>query len=391
MARFNCLTWGLTRRLRLEFRLGYDAATTAIIKICRAALNIPTSPDAITSEWLSRALKTGGVITDPVIVKAINVFPEGLSATGTLARVEFEYSEEGTGPTSLIVKQPDPVKANRQTGAAFEREIRFYREIGSDSGVKVPVMYFGGTSGELAIILLEDLRPVEPGDSVVGCSFEEAEVAVKGLASLHARWWDDELVDADWLWGKSANTPAEDDAKSIDMGWTLLPDEYMEDLPAELIATCNNTGWFTVVAAGRDKKPQTISHPDYRLDNLFFDHRSDEIELTVIDWGRVAAQRPGFALAFFLADSGLSNEQMSECIDIYWQELVDKGVKDFSSDDCMFEVRIGFVELLGQRLWQFSVGANDGAAPRIQAMRKRSWDRLIPIIDEFDCLSALTG
>jgi hypothetical protein len=352
-------------------------------------MNIPNSPESITSEWLSAALKAGEIITSPVIVRSVQVFPEGLSATGKLARVEIDYPAGETGPSSLIAKLPDPQKTNPFVTSAYEREIRFYREIGGISGVKVPVMYFGGTSDESAIILMEDLRPIEPGDSVIGCSLLEADSAVRELATLHARWWGDELLSADWLWSMAGMASIEEQTARIDSGWKLVPDDYLEGLSASTIATCGVPGWYAGIVKGRSNDPQTLSHPDYRLDNLFFDDRADEIELTVIDWGRVAAQRPGMALALFLTDSGLSNEDIAKCIDIYWRELATKGVTNFSKEDCMSEFRIGVVEVLAMRLWQFSTGSNEGADDRIKAMRKRGWDRLIPILENFACLDAI--
>ncbi|MDA0595799.1 MAG: hypothetical protein O2921_04640 [Chloroflexi bacterium] len=140
----------------------------------RLTLIFPTSADQITSEWLSSAFEASGEAPFPVSVHSIEVFPEGLSATGTLAQVFVSYPGVEQGPATLIAKLPDPEKANQANAATYEREITVYRELGADVGVRVPTMYFGASASNSAIMLLEDLSPAVPGDSTTGCSFDEA-------------------------------------------------------------------------------------------------------------------------------------------------------------------------------------------------------------------------
>ncbi len=338
---------------------------------------------------MTEVLGDGSASSPTITVRDIEVFPEGLSFTGTLARVSVEYSEGVSGPATFIAKMPDPRKAMPITASSYEREIRFYRELGNDVGVRVPEMYFGDSSGELAIILLEDLSPAETGDSTEGCTFDEAVVALQALARMHARWWNHpKILEADWLWSlESFGSGYEAD---IDVGWRNLPGQFVDGLAGELVEICATEGWFRDVTKLRPLGTHTLSHPDYRLDNLFFDHRGENIELTVIDWARVSRKRNGFDIAFFLADSGLSNEIISDCLEIYWQTLVAEGVQNLDWTQCLIEFQIGTLEVLGQMLWLSGSGKNVGTDQRIVEMRDRRTRRVLDIVEHFDSLSAIS-
>jgi hypothetical protein len=67
--------------------------------------------------------------------------------------------------------------------------------------------------------------------------------------------------------------------------------------------------------------------------------------------------------------------------------LVDNDASEFGKDDCNLEFQLGCLELLGQRLWQLSFGANIGAYERIQPMRKRGWYRVVSLIEVHEALA----
>lgn len=74
--------------------------------------------------------------------------------------------------------------------AMFERELRFYREVAPEVGVRVPVCYEAQETESGYRLVLEDLSAwAEGGDPV--------EVA-RALADLHRRW--EGIAEARWPW-----------------------------------------------------------------------------------------------------------------------------------------------------------------------------------------------
>ena len=104
-------------------------------------IGIPESPEAMTSAWLTEALRSTKTI-DQTVVKSFGMkrIGEKEGFTGSLARFEIDYSQsENTAPTSLVGKfsslEPE-VRASSK--AANEREVRFYDEIAIERNLPVP-------------------------------------------------------------------------------------------------------------------------------------------------------------------------------------------------------------------------------------------------------------
>lgn len=353
---------------------------------------VPSQMNEITPKWFaSLETETSGL---PSVVKCrVKVFPEGLSATGKLARIHLNYPEGTAGPESLIAKMPDPMKATSATAATFEREIRFYQELGPNIGIRIPRMYFGESDGEKAIMLLEDLDPLEPGDSLLGCDLDGGKAAIKALAGIHSEYWGrDEIGSLPWLWNPTASMTPAQQADLIDEGWNALSEEYRGHLSPSARKIGESRRWFEQLVGFYKTGKKTLTHPDFRLDNLFFDPVRPTTPCAVIDWGRVTWDRPGFALAFLLAsESGLTSSEIEECLDTYLDSLVSGGVTGFGMSDCLLEFRVGVLRMFSFRLWQSAVGAQSNVDTRIVEMRLRGWRQILTAIDEFDCLGALNS
>ena len=92
---------------------------------------------------------------------------------------------------------------------------------------------------------------------------------------------------------------------------------------------------------------------------------------------------------FLAGESGLGGEQISACLREYGQTLKDGGVSDFTYEDCLMEFRLGALALFGQRLAQFSIQPREEQAQRLLDMRRNSLERVITVLDEFECGRAL--
>ena len=159
-----------------------------------AIVDIPKSPDDLSPEWLTAALQSGGAGNARVASFEYEPIAAGVGFLGKLGRLRLRHAEGGEGlPRTLIVKQPTQDAKSRQLAMMFrfyEREVCFYRDVGSAAGIRVPTMYFGAAdpkSGDF-VMLMEDLAPARLGDQLAGCTAEDARSAVGALARCHALW-----------------------------------------------------------------------------------------------------------------------------------------------------------------------------------------------------------
>jgi hypothetical protein len=263
-------------------------------------------PEHITSAWLSSKLGADVVIAD---TKRIG---DGL--VGMNLRFELESAEGSGAPSSLIAKLPSPDETSRATGIAlrnYEREVKFYQHIAPTVDIRVAHCYFGEwneADGDF-VLLLEDLAPCEQGNQITGCSVQHARDAVLELARLHGpRWGDPTLDDVDWLERRSA-----DDALNLQTMWGIFVPgffaTYSKYLDAEGIALIDRFGaripdWI----AGRDL-PGTVTHGDYRLDNLMFASAHGGYPVATVDW-----QTPGHGpasadVAYFMGAGPLPDDR----------------------------------------------------------------------------------
>src|SRR5690349_22409207 len=96
-------------------------------------LEIPKSPDALSPEWLTEALQSGGAGSARVASFDYEPIAAGVGFLGKLGRLRLRYAEDGKGlPATLVVKQPTQDEKSRQLAKMFrfyEREVSFYREV----------------------------------------------------------------------------------------------------------------------------------------------------------------------------------------------------------------------------------------------------------------------
>ena len=170
---------------------------------------IPRTPQDLTAEWLTAALRDTGTIKKSCVT-SFDLDPDiaaGAGFMGQLARVGLHYDAPEPGaPASLIGKFPTYGPDNRAIADMFrmyETETRFYEEIAGKVDLRTPRRYYSARAADSTdfILLMEDLAPARVGDQVVGCPIEHAELAVRELAKFHAAWWDSpRLAELDWVW-----------------------------------------------------------------------------------------------------------------------------------------------------------------------------------------------
>src|SRR5438067_3785252 len=184
--------------------LGRTMATTAPDN-----LMIPAGPEEVTPAWLTSALREGGVLPgrQSIVSFDATLLSEGVGFIGIVARVLLKYNgDPDAAPITLIAKFPSPDPGARQIGqmyGLYEREVRFYRDLRDDVGVRTPRCYYSAMDVDNGryVLLLEDLAALGTiGDQVAGCSSEHAMLAVDELAKLHGTLWcSPRLDELSWL------------------------------------------------------------------------------------------------------------------------------------------------------------------------------------------------
>jgi len=229
----------------------------------------------------------------------------GDGLVGMNLRLALETPADSELPSSLIAKLPSPDPTSRATGVTlrnYEREVKFYAEIAPTVDIRVARCFHGewhAGDGDF-VLLLEDLSPGEQGNQITGCSAAHARTAVVELARLHGpRWGDAALDDIEFLSRRTAG-----DAGGLQALWMMvLPNflaTYAKYLDTEGVELIERFGaripeWIE----GRDM-PTTVTHGDYRLDNLMFASERGGYPVAAVDW-QTPGQGPASAdVSYFL-------------------------------------------------------------------------------------------
>ena len=257
--------------------------------------SVPSTLDDISVAWLRDALGTP--------IDAIQVVPiaVGEGFMGQLARVRV-HSTDPSMPRSVIVKLPTADPGARFIGEmmrVWEREHRFYRDVAADLTIRVPHAYVN--SADPPCLVLEDLAPAVPGDHVVGATADQAERAIDVLARHHAAWFEHpRLRSFDWMPGLD-DPMTETLGSTFEMGWPAFLAKYGDELAPRCLRWCEQfvAGIPEWIRTHYDD-PVTMTHGDFRLDNLFF---VADGSVAVIDW-QMAMRAPGQAdLVYFCANN----------------------------------------------------------------------------------------
>ena len=240
--------------------------------------DIPADAAAIDAAWLTRALRSSGVLTDGAVA-SVQVEPLGGSQgfAGQLRRLRASYADAGHGaPPSFIVKLHSPNAITRELirriGAA-SREIRFYRELSDRAGVPTASLHFAAHDGERYVLLLQDLAPARAGDPAAGCSPEQVQATVACVAGMHAAWWDSPALAAlDWIPEYAALTATRH--AICREAWPEFVERYRGQLPD----LCTSVGpalidGLDTVRHSLSQAPPTLLHGDFRPDNVMFQTR----------------------------------------------------------------------------------------------------------------------
>ena len=333
-----------------------------------SVLFIPLVREQVSAEFLSHALSEVGLLQNQTILKVdARVIGEGAGFMGEVVDIQLTLSPEaGAAPRSVIVKIPTALKNRKvgQTLGVYEREIRFYRELQPELAIRTPRHYFSAMDATrdpadvikllrllnkmplwlirrlipLAnwmngrtllhyILAIEHLGDYRAADQVSGCSANDAKMALRTMAKMHAQFWNSSRFNEfPWL------IPLEYAAKPIQMLFLDAVDNFKAEnshlgLNVMTLLDWLKRHYFDLVAAGATR-PKTLLHGDFRLDNLCFDDESGEAIL--FDWQTVAIGSIGADLAYFLSaaiDTDAGDDPTEQLLAFYQSELAGHGIR----------------------------------------------------------------
>lgn len=282
-------------------------------------------PSQVTAEWMSSVLGAE--------VAAVRSDRIGDGLVGLNLRVTLEDAAPEL-PRSVVLKLPSLDETSRATGIGlrnYEREVKFYLEVADTVDLRIPHCHHGAwdeTTGDF-VLVLEDMAPAEQGNQLTGCSLAHAELAVDELAKLHGpRWNDPTLADIDWLGRRGP-----DDVTNLEGLWQMfLPaflttyEPYLDGARLDLLVKFGPVLGEWII--GREG-PLSVTHGDYRLDNLLFGTAAGGPPVTAVDWQTPGHGSPVADLSYFCGAGLLPAERAvheRDLVDRYGAGLANYGV-----------------------------------------------------------------
>lgn len=351
-------------------------------------LEVMKSTNNITREWLTRVLQDKGLLTQPVNEVKIEVIGEGVGLMGELARLHLSYGASEQLPSTMIAKcaaQNENIEVAKILDF-YNREVNFYNFYAKNCGLNVPQSYHGAVNPDTydCVLLLEDLGDVSPRDQLIGASAEEADSAIKRIASMHAKWWN--KADDAWLYPMMSDQGAEPLQKLL-----YLPavegaiEKFREFLDERSIGLLRDVGenypeYWSNHLLGAD----TFIHGDYRQDNMIYSEGS--LNAKVIDWQISGRGKGIFDVAYFMCQSlpsELRAEIEHDMIRVYIDELAQLGISDYSYEACWQDYRR---IILGCLVYPVTVcGTLDLANKRGRALAECMLERNLAAIEHLNC------
>jgi aminoglycoside/choline kinase family phosphotransferase len=358
-----------------------------------AILDIPKSPEALSSEWLTAALQSGGATNARVASFEYEPIAAGVGFLGKLGRLRLRYAEDGEGlPRTLVVKQPTQDAKSRQLAMMFrfyEREVSFYREVGSAAGIRTPTVHFGAADPESGdfVLLMEDLAPARVGDQLAGCTAQDARTAVGAIANCHARWWQSPQLEA-FGWLPATNDPINHFAQ---FAYQACWEQFVQFVGEKMTPALRRTGEALApnvirMLDGFVERPSTLLHGDYRADNLFFGSAGqDAPPLAAVDWQVTNRGAGAFDLAYFLSGNVSTEVRRSIEMDLlrhYTDVLRENGVREYGFERCLEDYRFGVLFCLVYSV--IVIGTLDPTNARGVAVFHANFERVAAAITDLD-------
>jgi len=359
--------------------------------------HIPLHPDEYTPEWLTAALRFGGLHDVTVTSVKRSRIGEVVGLMSSTERLDVDYADGGAaGPRVIVLKRAADNAANRavaNTYHLYDREVDFYRVVAPKSSAYTPEVYYSDLNENGFVLLLEDLSAYQIGNQSHGATLEQAYASMTWMGRQHAAFWD--AVDdpsLDFLPMVYPSYSSDALKAGLDYGWGPMVEIFSDCLPQHIIDLKDRyIGSIDHLFKAMSTPPLTVIHGDMRLDNLFFGRDGGQEELVAFDFQGALRGRAAQDLGYFMGGNlsiGLRRTHERDLIKRWHDTLVEGGVTGYDIDDAWYEYRLGvlYVWTLGVIIAGTLDVSNDRAKQWIGEMLRR----FVAAIDDLDLLGLLS-
>jgi len=310
---------------------------------------LPATLKDITTPWLNEALHRNGFLKTDNSVASIKMTTMGVGEgfQSDMARISVQYGRpDASLPVTMVAKMPTTFEQANYVAMLFntyEREIRFYREVAGRSPLRTPGLIYGEFDSEQKryALILQDCGCYTQIDQGKGLTEAQLRQTILKIADFHAHWWNSEdLKSIPWMPGPRSQMAFAlvgfyrecwDIAVNNPDFLAALPDGGKE----AGLKIYQHYEWMVNDAAPDDNL--TITHFDFRADNLFFDESNPKDPVVVFDWQASSMYRGPLDIAYLIGgsvDVALRRRVEKQMLDTYYARLIEKGVKNYPFEEC---------------------------------------------------------
>src|SRR6478752_3550160 len=253
-----------------------------------------TSIEDLTPAYLTDALGAD------VVAATVEPVGVGVGLIGQLYRVTPSYADGATGPVSVIAKLPGATEESRFVAMVlnmYQKECGFYREI-----------------------------------------------AVRALARLNATWWEHpDLLASPYVRPLNESPFPEAVAMSYDAAWPIALEAYGSMMPDDVRAFgARYSSLFPWFCDRLCESPVTLTHGDWRGDNLFFTG-DPEVPLVAVDWQLISVAKGVKDFTYFVTQSLRVDDRAAHeegLLRIWLDQLRADGVGGYEFDQAWDDYRL---------------------------------------------------
>ena len=346
------------------------------------------SLDHINLEWLNETLqRVEEFQNNSAIDLKVKRVGEGIGQLGEFALLELKL-KNGDDLNLFLKIQTDTEDMDTlaKDYQFYLREVKFYNNLSSQINVKTPKPYYvehDEVSGRV-LLLLEYMDGWYSPDQIEGASLKEIELAIEGLIPISSQFWGT-VKDIEWIpdMKESYMLKIVDDMVEYQPEFLNRFGHLMNDSRKKLLKKI--VDYYPNFPQILSDGILTLTHWDYRVENLFFTPNVDDI--TVIDWQLMMANKPGWDLAYLLCTNvqiDIRREIFEESCEDYLQGLKNNGI-DFTKEELNKNMMIS---LLAMMTFPVVGGANyDLENMRSKRLFEVFTERLFSAVEDYDAIS----
>lgn len=350
-------------------------------------LSFPRDVSALTQNpfWLFKQLQKANKIVSSATYISSEVIPlkSEMIFRSEACVVNVSYTLSGTHITERYFVKFAPTKGTVWNRTVFNLQLNHIKEtdfnglfIQKDTSIPAPLVFLTLNSpltGNLCLVTEYMQHNIEFQDSIYS-GFERGhlDIALDGLAALHAKFWRQQSTDLKnvmpiepstvllfdnilWWAGISKNT-----RKVVEHSWLLM----------------NET--------------ETVLHGDARIGNMMFPKSENEGRFVLFDWQAVRQGKAAYDLAYFLVlslETAYRKNVEEEAKLHYYNSLLQKGVSEYSLQQFSNDYNHACLCVLSLLSLPFLSGeaSAEGEGAKIFAWGMNVWkERLVLKFSDFD-------